>query len=111
MYPEDIAELFGLVSVNTRVNLIDQTTKVGWSRGTLYVEHHGPLGGAVDPVHDNPAEMNKLIEAAIARSPSAVEVDWNGAQQVFTQATGIPVALSTPVRRVAAGGAKTAIAE
>jgi len=104
MYPEDIAELYDLVGVNTRVNLIDQTTKVGWSRGTLYVERHGPLDGAVDPVHDNPEEMTKLIEAAVARNSSAVEIDWNGAQQVFTQATGIPVALSNPVRRVAAGG-------
>jgi L,D-transpeptidase ErfK/SrfK len=109
MYPEDIAELFGLVSVNTRVNLIDQTTKVGWSRGTLYVEHHGPLDGAVDPVHDNPAEMNKLIEAAIARSPSAVEVDWNGAQQVSPGDRDTGCAVDTGAS--AAGGAKTAVAE
>jgi L,D-transpeptidase ErfK/SrfK len=112
MYPEDVAELFALVSINTKVNLIDQTTKVGWLRGTLYVERHGPLDGAKDPVHDDPAEMTRLIEAAVARS-AQVEIDWNGAQQVFSQATGVPVALSTPVRRVAvdAGPMSSAAAE
>jgi L,D-transpeptidase ErfK/SrfK len=65
MYPEDVAELFGLVAINTKVNLIDQTTKVGWSRGTLYVERHGALEGTADPRHDDPAELTKLIDAAL----------------------------------------------
>jgi len=30
-----------------------------------------------------------------------VEKDWKGAQQVFSQATGVPVALSIPVRQAA----------
>jgi L,D-transpeptidase ErfK/SrfK len=108
MYPEDVAELFGLVAINTKVNLIDQTTKVGWSRGTLYVERHGPLEGTTDPAHDDPAELTKLIDAALGRGPASVEVDWNGAQQVFAQATGVPVALSTPLRRGAAPHVSTA---
>jgi len=108
MYPEDVAELFGLVALNTKVNLIDQTTKVGWSRGTLYVERHGPLEGTKDPTHDDPAELTKLIDAALGRSPASVEVDWNGARQVFTQATGVPVALSTPLRQGATQRVSTA---
>jgi L,D-transpeptidase ErfK/SrfK len=96
MYPEDVAELFGLVSVNTKVNLIDQTTKVGWQRGTLYVERHAPLEGSTDPSHGDPAEMTQLITRAAAGHP--VEIDWPGAERAFLQATGVPVPLSRPVR-------------
>jgi len=103
MYPEDVAELFGLVAINTKVDLVDQTTKVGWSRGTLYVERHGPLEGTTDPAHADPAEMTRLIEAATGGKRAAVEIDWKGAQQVFSQATGVPVALSIPVRQAAVG--------
>ena len=96
MFPEDIAELYRYVPVNTRVNLVDQTTKVGWQRGTLYVERHAPLEGTNDPRHGDPAELTNLINAAIAGH--SVQVDWSGAQQAFVQATGVPVALSVPVR-------------
>jgi L,D-transpeptidase ErfK/SrfK len=96
MYPEDVAELFGLVSINTKVNLVDQTTKVGWQRGTLYVERHAPLEGTSDPSHGDPAEMSQLITKAAAGHP--VEIDWAGAERAFMQATGVPVPLSRPVR-------------
>jgi L,D-transpeptidase ErfK/SrfK len=96
MYPEDIAELFGLVPVNTRVNLVDQTTKVGWQRGTLYVERQAPLDGTDDASHSDPAEMTTLITAAAAGR--SVEIDWAGAERAFLQATGVPVPLSRPVR-------------
>jgi L,D-transpeptidase ErfK/SrfK len=96
MYPEDVEELFGAVAINTKVNLIDQTTKVGWQRGMLYVERHAPLEGSNNPVHGDPAEMTALINAAV--SGRNVEVDWAGAERAFLQATGVPVPLSRPVR-------------
>ena len=96
LFPEDIAELFGLVPVNTKVNLIDQTTKVGWQRGTLYVERHAPLEGTQDPSHMDPAELTSLITKAV--EGRSVEVDWTGAMDAFRQATGVPVPLSVPVR-------------
>jgi L,D-transpeptidase ErfK/SrfK len=96
MYPEDIAELFSLVPVNAKVNLVDQTTKVGWQRGTLYVERHAPLEGTDDPTHSDPAEMTALV--TLAASGHSVNIDWAGAERAFLQATGVPVPLSTPVR-------------
>ncbi len=62
MFPEDIAELYGLVPVNTKVNLIDQPTKVGWLRGTLYIERHPLLEGANDP---GPGEFG-TVQASVA---------------------------------------------
>ena len=96
MFPEDIAELYGLVPVKTKVNLIDQTTKVGWQRGTLYVERHAPLEGTQDPSHEDPLELTTRITAAIAGH--GVEVDWSGAQRAFMQNTGVPVPVSVPLR-------------
>lgn len=96
LYPEDIAELYPLVPVNTRVTLVDQTNKVGWQRGTLYVERHAPLEGTDDPRDMDPALMDALITAAV--TGQSVVVDWPGARLVFEQATGVPVPLSTPVR-------------
>ncbi len=38
LYPEDIKELFRLVSVNTKVIIVRQPVKAGMSRGKVYVE-------------------------------------------------------------------------
>ncbi len=89
MFPEDIAEFFTMVPVNTRVNLIDQTTKVGWSRGTLYVERQAPLEGTADPTHLDPAELARAVQAATAGID--VQIDWPRAQAAFKQMAGVPV--------------------
>jgi L,D-transpeptidase ErfK/SrfK len=91
MYPEDIAEFFTLVPVGTRVNLVDQTTKVAWSRGTLYLERQAPLEGTDNPVHMDPAELDRAIAAATQGMD--VTVDWDTARAAFSQALGVPVAI------------------
>jgi len=88
MYPEDIAEFFAMIPVNTKVNLIDQTTKVGWYRGTLYIERQAPLEGTNDPAHMDPAELTRRMNAAVAGRQA--EVDWDAAKRAFEQATGVP---------------------
>jgi L,D-transpeptidase ErfK/SrfK len=89
MFPEDIAEVFTLVPVGTQVNLIDQTTKVGWSRGTLYVERQAPLEGTQDSTHLDPAELDRAVQVATAGL--GVQVDWETARMAFKQMSGVPV--------------------
>jgi L,D-transpeptidase ErfK/SrfK len=89
LFPEDIAELYTMVPVNTKVNLVDQTTKVGWSRGTLFVERQAPLEGTDNPAHLDPAELDRVVKAATAGLESTV--DWETARLVFQQANGVPV--------------------
>ncbi len=43
MYPEDIESLYAMVSVGTRVAIVDQPIKLGWLGELLYVEIHPPL--------------------------------------------------------------------
>lgn len=93
MFPEDIAEFYTMVPVQTKVNLIDQTTKVGWSRGTLFVERQTPLEGTDNPTHMDPAELDRVIQAALAQRPA--NVDWDTARLAFRQATSVPVRIGT----------------
>jgi L,D-transpeptidase ErfK/SrfK len=96
MYPEDISELYSLVAVNQQVTLIDQPSKLGWYKGTLYLERHPLLEGAADP---GPEEylglQEKVLEATLGKP---VEVDWQRVEHTFTQARGVPVAISRPRR-------------
>lgn len=105
MYPEDIAEFFALIPVNTKVNLVDQTTKVGWHRGTLFVERQAPLEGTDNPLDADPEEFRRVVAAAIAGHE--VQVDWKAAQRLFEQASSVPMPVGLEVlpRRVAQSGA------
>jgi len=94
LFPEDIAELYGLVPVRTTVNLIDQPTKIGWLRGTMYIERHSLLEGANDP---GPAEYDTVqASVAAAASERPVEVDWNAVSHAFTLQNGVPAPVSNP---------------
>lgn len=99
LYPEDIAELFPLVPVKTQVQLIDQPNKAGWQRGVLYAERHAPLEGTDFPADVDPGVMSALVTEASAGRP--VEIDWSRVQHVFDKATGVPVAVSVPLRTAA----------
>jgi len=48
MYPEDIEHLFGLVSVNTQVLLVDEPVKVGKRGGSIFLSVHQPLDEGED---------------------------------------------------------------
>ena len=104
MFPEDIAEFFTMVPVNTHVNLIDQTTKVGWSRGTMYLERQAPLDGTQNATHLDPAELDRAVKAAA--TGKAVQVDWDTARRTFTQMSGVPVRIG--LRTFAAPGTPAA---
>jgi L,D-transpeptidase ErfK/SrfK len=95
MYPEDIEAFFAMIPVNTKVNLVDQTTKVGWYRGTLYLERQAPLEGTDDPSHMDLGELTRLINAATAGRK--VEVDMDVARRAFEQATSVPVPVGREV--------------
>jgi len=97
MFPEDIAELFGLVKVNAAVNLVDQPTKTGWLRGTLYVERHPLLEGANDPGPDEYGRVRAAVAAAAEGRP--VEVDWEAVAHAFEVQSGVPAPVSAPKER------------
>ena len=103
MYPEDVAELYGLVPVNTRVNLIDQPTKLGWWRGTLYLERHPPLEGGAVPGPDDYSRVKEYVGVTAERRP--VDVEWQNVEHAYRVQSGVPAPVSVPSARTSAGQA------
>lgn len=98
MYPENIEKLFGEVSVNTPVRIVDQPVKAGWVAGELFVEVHPQLA-------ENRAKgvspFSRAVEAiAAAMADRHGRVDHDLVQKAIRAHTGIP----TPVSRDSDGG-------
>jgi L,D-transpeptidase ErfK/SrfK len=99
LYPEDIEQLFGMVSVNTPVMIVNQPYKWGWHEGDLLIEVHPPLQeDAVAPL--SLTDLTRLIVEATRTEP--VAVDWIGAERAWREARGVPTAVSLAGSRIAA---------
>jgi L,D-transpeptidase ErfK/SrfK len=99
LYPEDIEQLFGMVSVNTPVMIVNQPYKWGWHEGDLLIEVHPPLQeDAVAPL--SLTDLTRLIVEATRTEP--VAVDWISAERAWREARGVPTAVSLAGSRIAA---------
>jgi L,D-transpeptidase ErfK/SrfK len=100
LYPEDIERLFGMVSVNTSVRIVNQPYKWGWHNGELLIEVHPPLQeDAVEP--PTLTDLTRLLVEATRTQP--LPIDWIGAERVWREARGIPTAVAVAGALVAAG--------
>lgn len=95
MYPDDIERLFPDVPVKTPVTLVNQTAKLGWQNGVLYLEYHSPLEEDEIPTQQQIDETVQLIHSKIGDRVPLVSPDI--VQTVVRQASGMPVAISLPV--------------
>ena len=89
MYPEDVAALFPLIPVGTKVMLINEPVKVAFVDGELLVEAHPP----VDDEGQNTAEPNMdLLSAKLdqALGSTTAAIHWDFAKQALQAANGIP---------------------
>lgn len=89
MYPEDVAALFPLIPVGTKVWLINEPVKVAFADGELLVEAHPP----VDDEGQNTAEPNmevlsQKLDQALGNTTAAIH--WDFAKQALQAANGIP---------------------
>lgn len=98
MYPEDIAQLFGMVKVGTPVTIIDSSHSLGWQDENLYLEVN-PTQTQSDAImeyeHVVPLDIPGLedeIRAAV-KGRSHV-VDWYMVQKISAARAGIPVAIT-----------------
>lgn len=83
MYPENIAQLFPLVPVNTPVSIIRQPYKAGWRGDELYLEVH--VGEGV-PSEEGAQQVVKRATEGIKE----VYVDWDLVRTVLSENTGLP---------------------
>jgi len=92
MYPEDIAELFGLVPVGTPVRLIDQPVKVGRINGHWLVEAHEPLEEDNIPIK---VTLEQARQAVIAKTGAEMSgIDQAALEVAIEQVSGIPVSVA-----------------
>ena len=105
MFPEDIDYLFGRVSVDTAVRIINEPVKVGWNGDELVVEVHRTLEvvlpepeAAETPEDEEPVAppaprdaMTALTEQFVAATNERPgRLDWEAAEQLLRRADGIP---------------------
>ena len=92
MFPEDIEDLFNRVAVDTPVRIINQPYKMGWAEGKLLMEAHLPLDEDRQEQKFGPTELTRLFVAAT--QDRLVAVDWSKAEEIRSNALGIPDEIS-----------------
>lgn len=93
LYPEDIAKLFSLVEVGTRVRVIDIPFKTSWIGDQLYLEV-APSLFSVEWGKGKPPVFISDIYAAIRQSGGpAAKINWHLVDAALAQHKGIPVVI------------------
>ncbi|HEY0341771.1 MAG TPA: L,D-transpeptidase family protein, partial [Steroidobacteraceae bacterium] len=90
MYPEDVAALFPLIPVGTKVWLINEPVKVAFADGELLMEAHPP----VDEEGQNTSEPNvdlmaQKLDQVLGNTTAAIH--WDFAKEALQAANGIPI--------------------
>ncbi len=88
MYPEDIAELFPMVAVNTPVYLINEPVKVAWIDGRLMLEAHPPVDAEGQTGEPELPVFEGLLEKALGNA--VVAIHWDKARDELKAARGMP---------------------
>jgi L,D-transpeptidase ErfK/SrfK len=88
MYPEDVAAVFALVPVGTKVRLINEPVKVAWVGGKLFVEAHPPVDAEGQSTEPDLKLLSKMLTHALGNNKAAI--NWDLARAALTTATGMP---------------------
>ncbi|WP_152478692.1 L,D-transpeptidase family protein [Halomonas sp. THAF12] len=94
MLPEDVETLFDQVSVGTQVRIINESFKLGWSDGTLYVQAYPYLDEKQGTTIQRVTEALDEVDASTEGLDYAV--DYSRLREVVEVPGGMPVALETP---------------
>lgn len=92
LYPEDIASIFPRVPVGTKVRIINEPYKVGWTDGKLFLEAHQPLTEERDEEGIDFAPLVQEVVAAL--NSSELQPDWAALKRAVLHHLGIPVPIS-----------------
>jgi L,D-transpeptidase ErfK/SrfK len=88
MYPEDVAALFPLVPVGTKVWLINDPVKVAYVGGELLLEAHPPVDSEGQTTEPNLDLLSQMLDKALGDSTAAIH--WDLARETLQAANGIP---------------------
>ena len=88
MYPEDVAALFPLVPVGTKVWLINDPVKVAYADGELLLEVHPPVDKEGQTTELDLDSMVQLLDKAVGNDTAAIH--WDLARETLQAANGMP---------------------
>jgi L,D-transpeptidase ErfK/SrfK len=88
MYPEDVAALFALIPVGTKVRLINEPLKVVWVDGQLLLEAHPPVDEEGQSVEPDLQLLSGLLNRTLGSETAAI--NWDLARATLQAASGIP---------------------
>jgi L,D-transpeptidase ErfK/SrfK len=99
LYPEDVATIFPMLPVGTKVTVVNQPTLYRVQDGRLYVqsfpphEEHPEAKAAQKGLRFTKALQTKMAQRA---SQAGMQVDWTLVEQVVNAANGIAMPVSQP---------------
>ncbi len=88
MYPEDVAALFPLIPVGTKVWLINDPVKVAYVDGELLLEAHPPVDAEGQTTEPNLELLSQLLDKALGNDTAAIH--WDLARETLQAANGMP---------------------
>src|SRR5579862_859909 len=88
MYPEDVAALFALVPVGTRVRLVNEPVKVAWVDGQLLLEAHPPVDAEGQSIEPDVEMLSQKLDQALGSNTAAIH--WDLARATLAAASGMP---------------------
>ena len=100
LYPEDIAALFPVVPVGTKVTIVNDPILATLQDGRLYLSIHPPLHSQDVPAKPNFALISRVIHRALGGAN--VAVDWARVRRMAARANGIPQLIGVQAARAAA---------
>src|SRR5262249_26264055 len=110
MYPEDIAALFPVVPVGTKVWLINYPVKVTYVNGDLLMEAHPPVDSEGQTIAPDLAVLSSQLDRVLGSN--TVAIHWDFAREALQAASGMPTVVGleadlTPVPARAAADTNT----
>jgi L,D-transpeptidase ErfK/SrfK len=88
MYPEDVAALFAIVPVGTKVWLVNDPVKVTYVDGDLLMEAHPPVDGEGQSVAPSLDLLSRQLDRALGSNTAAIH--WDFAREALLAAAGMP---------------------
>ena len=99
MYPENISELFEMIPVGTRVQVVDQPIKLAWIDDRLYLEAHPEMEQAIQMEEYGQVSSPKLSEDDLKRIIKAAgefeeKLRWPAIRMAIKDRHGYPVEIA-----------------
>ncbi len=89
MYPEDVASLFPLIPVGTKVYLVNEPVKTAYADGELLLEVHPPVDAQGQSTEPDMELLSQILDKALGDTTAAIH--WDFARDALKAANGMPV--------------------